>query len=117
MEYYKLDSTTLPLPDDFDIEEYKLTKANRVASGLMVMELIALKSKFSIKYNLLTGEEMQILIDILFTPRIYYEFEYLGNGDVVKTFTVYGGALKRTKAIANTGDWVYTDVTISLIEQ
>lgn len=115
--YYKLDGIAIPIPDDLDIEGYKITKANRVASGLMKMELTALKSKFNLKYEILTGDEMDTIINILFTSQIYYTFEFLGNNDTVKSYTVYGGALKRTKALSEDGDWIWKNVSFSLIEQ
>ncbi|MBC7340946.1 MAG: hypothetical protein H5U02_00570 [Clostridia bacterium] len=111
----KLNGVTIPNPHEFRIERYKLTKAGRVASGKMTMELVAKKRKFIFRYNVLSGSEVNLLLDILDSDAVFFTLEYPDRGGVA-TAIVYAGAINQ-RLFRTDGDWVWTDVQFDLIEQ
>ena len=111
----KINGTTIKTPHSLDIEKYKLTKASRVASGKMHMDLIAKKRKFNFEYEVLKGSELDKIVDILDSSAIFFTLEYQENG-VTKTATVYAGAIHASKFRTNSG-WYWKKVRFSLIEQ
>ena len=46
-----LNGTPIKTPTSFNISRFKLSKAERVASGKMVMDIVARKRKFSLSYT------------------------------------------------------------------
>lgn len=111
----KLNGVRIKDPTDWDVEEYKLTKAGRVASGKMVMDVVAKKRKFVLSYNVLSGTHLKTIRDILYSDASFFTLEYEDNG-VLQTATVYVGAIKR-KRFRTDGVWYWKDVEFALIEQ
>jgi len=112
---YKLNGTVIRNPTSFETELYKLTKAGRLASGKMVMDVIAKKRKFNLTYDVLSGPDLDTITSILFNDSAFYEFEYVENGEV-KTATVYVGAIKYNR-FRSDGKWYWKNVEFALIEQ
>ena len=105
-----------PKPGDFGIERYSLTKAGRVASGLMTMDLIAKKKKFTLKYEILKGADLKTLADIVDGTTMFFDITYLDDNGTAQTKTVYAGALKYTNFRSDEG-WYWVDIQFDLIEQ
>jgi hypothetical protein len=110
-----LNGTRIKEPTDLDVEKYKLTKAGRVASGKMTMDVIAKKRKFNFKYDVLSGTDLQTITDILFSDDSFYTLTYVENG-VEHSAVVYVGAIK-CKKFRTDGKWYWKDVEFALIEQ
>lgn len=114
-DYIKLDGTTIKFPNapsGFTIERYMLTKSGRVATGMMVMDFIAQKRKFLLKYSSISAEDLKVITDITDDPKMFFTFEYV-EGGTVKTCTVYAGHVPAPRY--RTG--YYKDVQIDFIEQ
>jgi hypothetical protein len=111
----KIDGVKIKEPHEFNIERYDITKAERLASGKMVMDLIAKKKKFIFNYNVLSGKALQALLDLIDTDKMFHEFTYEENG-VLKTTTVYSSPIKYQKFRTSMG-WYWKNVSFSLIEQ
>jgi len=105
-----------PKPGGFSIERYKITKAGRLASGMMVMDWIAKKKKFVIQYDVLKGEELQTILDIIDSEDVFFTITYEENG-VVKTKTVYSGPITYDLYRSDDHGWYWKNVTFNLIEQ
>lgn len=112
---YKLDGIVIKSPTSFATELYKLTKAGRLASGKMVMDVIAKKRKFQLEYTVLSGTDLTTITDILFNDSAFYTFEYVEN-NTTKTATVYVGAITYDR-FRSDGRWYWTNVEFDLIEQ
>jgi len=112
----KLNGIQIKSPKDFRISHYKLTKAGRVASGKMVMEVIAKKRKFELDYEVLKGKDLRTILDILNTDQSFFELEYIEN-DEVHTATVYVGEISYRRFRTDSGAWYWKDVAFDLIEQ
>jgi len=102
-------------PTNFQIEKYNITKAGRVATGDMTLEYIAGKRKFIFEYNSIRGDYLDIILDIIYTPTMFFTLTYKEN-DVVKSATVYAGAVK-SEQFRTDGSWVWKNVSFSLIEK
>lgn len=104
-----------PLTGNFTIERYNLTKSGRLASGLMVMDLIAKKRKFLFRYPAITARDMNTILDLIDGTTMFFSLSYWEN-NVIKYATCYVGHIPST--IHRTGEnWVWTDVDFDLIER
>lgn len=112
---FYLDGKKIKTPTDFDFEHYKLSKSGRVASGRMVMDIVAKKRKFLFRYSVLSGPQLQAIMDILDSDKAFYELSYPWNGKR-ETAIVYPGAIKG-KRFRTDGIWYWTNVSFDLIEQ
>lgn len=112
----KLGGKTIKRPSGFDIEKYNLTKSGRVASGKMVMELIAKKRKFLFSYEVISGVSLETLLSVIDTDAMFFKLEYTENSDDVKEAMVYVGSIK-AKNFRTDGIWYWKNVTFDLIEQ
>ena len=114
--YITLNGTQIKTPTEFELSRFKLTEAGRVASGKMVMDVVARKRKFSLKYKIISGNDYNTLMAILDTNSAFYSMVYIEN-DVLKTATVYSGAVTGKKFRTETGAWYWKDLSFDLIEQ
>lgn len=114
---YKLNGVIIKSPHPFKIERYNITKSSRVASGKMMMELIAKKRKFYFTYEAIDATELNKILDIIWeNPSMFFELSYVEN-NTIKTATVYTGAIPTELYRTDIGAWVWTNVTFDLIEQ
>ena len=118
---FKLGETEIKSPSGFNLERYTITKAARVASGDMVMEFVANKRKFVFKYDAITATDLNTIIYALWTSvatskKCFLELTYVENG-ATKTATVYAGGIPAELHSAKTTEWVWKNVTFSLIEK
>ncbi len=104
-----------PMMDNFEIEHYNITKADRNAEGEMIMEFIAKKRKFLITYPIISKQEIEIIMNEIDTNKMFFRFEYPDNGDI-KVATVYAGPIRRTRHRSHMG-WYWKDVSFNLIER
>lgn len=111
----KLGGTTVKTPKDFTIANYNITKAGRVASGKMVMDLIAKKRKFNFIYDILAGDDLDAILAVIDSTVLFFTLEYVDNG-TAGTATVYVGQVTKTQ-FRTDGKWYWKDVKFDLIEQ
>jgi len=105
-----------PKPGDFGIERYTLSTAGRVASGKMMLEIVAKKTKLTFKYPILKGAELKAIADIVDGDTAFFDAVYMDDNGEIKTITVYAGALKYNNFRSNQGIY-WTDVQFDLIQQ
>lgn len=111
----KINGTTIKSPPDWDIERYNITKAERVATGDMSIELIAKKRKFLLGYSSLSGEEFDFIVALVDGEEMLMDLTYEHNGSLLNA-VVYCGPIKARKHRSN-GGWVWKNVTFNLIER
>lgn len=121
MSAFYIDGTPIKNPQGFKIELYTLTNSVRTANGDMVMEFVANKRKFILSYQAIESKELNKIIDILWTSlvttkKVIHELRYLDDG-VWKTAQIYSGSIPKDLHRAGGQDWVWKNVTISLIER
>ena len=110
-----LAGSTIKQPKDFKIDSFNLTKAGRVATGDMTLEYIATKRKFYFEYEVLRGDDLDTIKDIITGSTMFFTLTYKDN-DVAESVTVYSGALERTQ-FRTDGKWVWKDISFDLIQQ
>ena len=111
----KLNGRTIKTPHNWEVERYKISKAERVASGNMVMDTIARKRKFIVGYTELSGRDLDAILDIIDTDDEFIDLEYEENGKM-KSAVVYCGPIRAKKYRTNMG-WYWVDVSFNLIER
>ncbi len=110
-----ISGTTIPTPQEFHIERYNLTKAGRVATGDMKMDLIAKKRKFLLRYRVLSGTQLNNILTLIDGPGIvFFTVGYIENG-VTKTAICYAGHIP-SHLFRTDGKWYWRDVNFDLIE-
>jgi hypothetical protein len=81
----------------------------------MVMDLVAKKRKFVFEYSVISGPDLDIILNLIDTTAMFFTLEYVEN-DVTKTATVYGGEITARRFRTDSG-WFWKDVKFNLIEQ
>ena len=113
----QLGGITVKTPHKLKIERYNVTKAGRVASGLMTMDLLAKKVKLVVTYPAISGIELQEILDIIDTDTMFFQVRYKENA-TIKEITCYTGHIpSEIYRSDNDGYWVWSDVTFGLIQQ
>lgn len=103
------------LPENLAVERYNLTKSGRVASGKMVMDIIAKKRRLELNYPVLSGTEFQQILDLIDGYDPFFTVEWLDHGGW-HSAVCYAGAIPQTFYRGNMG-YYYKDIKFALIEQ
>jgi hypothetical protein len=115
----KINGITIKTPRPVNISRFNLTKANRVASGLMSMRLIAKKVKLFFKYPAITGSDLKTILDLIDTSAMFFNVTYHETDGTETTKIFYVGEisqqLQRRGYISD--DSVWKDVEFNFIEQ
>ena len=112
----RINGTQIKNPTEFKIERFTLTKGGRVASGLMCLDLIAKKRKFLLRYAVISGPELNKILELIDNPGyFFFTVEYVENG-VTKTATCYPGHIPSDR-FRTDGVWYWKDVNFDLIER
>jgi hypothetical protein len=111
----KLGGKSIKQPFPFTIERYNITKAGRVASGLMTLDLVAKKRKFLFRYSSISGSDMNTILSVIDTNDMFFTISYEENG-VAKSATVYAGHIP-SELVRSGSEWYWKDVNFDLIER
>ena len=111
----KLNGRNIKTPHSWEVERYRISKAERVASGDMVMDTIALKRKFLVGYTELSGRDLDAILNIVYTDNEFINLKYEENGKM-KSAVVYCGPIRAKKYRTNMG-WYWVDISFNLIER
>ena len=113
----KIDGTTIKTPTELKVGVFRLSKADRVASGQMVMEAIAIKRRLDLKWAVILDTDLQQIMNIL-DSGVFHSVEYVDpqNGES-GNITAYVGDINQVawQRIGSSRYW--KDVSLSLIEQ
>jgi len=114
----KLGDTVIATPHDFKIIEQEIVREGRLASGKLVKDVVAVKKKFSCKYNVLTGAKLEEIMTE-YDKHEFLPFEYDDRG-TTKTTLVSFSEVPRSLLVKKAGEadkWLYVRVQFELIEQ
>ena len=114
----RINGVAIRNPDLFTIERFNLTKAGRVASGDMKMELIAKKRKFLLRYTTLSGTELQQLLSLIDTTAVFFTFEYRED-NIERRATCYAGMIPSDRfrgGEVSSPEWHWRNINFDLIE-
>lgn len=114
-KYLEINGVLVRTPSKFNISRFNLTKSGRVASGKMKMDLVAKKRKLSVEYEVISGSELQQILDIIDTDRMFFTVRYMDHSGW-HSITCYVGEIPSEYFRIQMG-WYYRGVQFSLIEQ
>lgn len=110
-----LGNATIAWPSSLSIEPMEISRRGQTASGKTTKEVIAVKNKFSLRWNWLTGTDYQAIKAALATGD-FITFVYPDNGSTGSA-TVYTDGGVRAEFVNRVGDWLYRNAELILIEQ
>lgn len=112
---FKVDGVPIKSPYSFRIEKYNITKSGRIASGKMTMDLVAKKRKFILKWDVMADEELQKILAVVDSDKMFFVFEYQ-EGNINKSAICYNGDVGQD--VGRPGDrWFWKDQELHFIEQ
>lgn len=109
-------SQAMPTPTELQIDYMDLSKADRNANGLMIIERVATKRKLEVKYAYLTASDLQKILNAI--APTFYDVTYLdAQTNSFKTGSFYSG--DRSVGWIDYLDGVprYKDLSFDLIER
>lgn len=112
-----LAGTKVARPAEIKVGRFDLTKANRTASGRMVMDVIrAGIRRVDVTWKYLPDPELQTILNILAANKPFFSLSYPDAGGQ-KTMTCYVGDISTTLWHTIKGVRYWEEVTIPFIEQ
>lgn len=104
-------------PTELKVGVFRLTKAERLASGKMAMEIIATKRRLDMRWEIITDADLQQILGIL-DSKVFHTVQYPDpqNGETA-TITAYVGDINQAAWQKITGTRYWKDVSLALIEQ
>ncbi len=113
----QINGTTIKTPTDLKVGVFRITKAERLASGNMAMEIIAVKRRLDLKWAIIADTDLQKIFNIL-ESRVFHSVTYLDpQGGETATITAYVGDISQEAWQRLKGIRYWRDVSIALIEQ
>lgn len=112
----KINGVDIPAPSDYIVDIMDISKAERNAAGVMVIDRIATKRKIQLSWKYLTREKLSQILKLV-SP-VFFNVEYIDPQDNGrKTGMFYCG--DRTAAALDYKNGVirYKDVKFNLIER
>jgi hypothetical protein len=112
----KINGTQIPTPSTYQIGIMDLSIAERVASGLLMIERIATKRKIEMSWFYLTKEQLSSLLTLV-SP-VFFNVEYVDpQTDGVKTGEFYCGDRAVEAIDFRNGRIRYKNIKFNLIER
>jgi len=112
----KIAGTTVAAPSELKVGRFDISKSDRVASGKMVMEIIATKRRVDVVWGMLPDDKLTTIIDTITANKPFFTLEYPDAGGT-KTMTCYSGDIMTGLWYTVGGVRYWQDVSIAFIEQ
>lgn len=112
-----IDGITIATPTELKVGVFRLSKAERTASGKMMMEIIAVKRRLDCKWALIKDTDLKQIMDLL-DAKVFHTVTYPDpqTGETA-TITAYVGDINMNAFRRIGNSRYYADVSLSLIEQ
>ena len=111
---HSIDGTTIPTPQTFNVSSFDIKRESRLASGRLVVDVVATKKSFSLTWVDLTGTEMDSLLNLLYA-NTFLDYTYPDETGS-DTATVTKGDVPRELWVNYDGKR-YRGIQVELIEQ
>lgn len=118
MANFTINGRVIKNPSTFKVERYNVTTMERLANADMVGDLVAKKLKFYFTYEAISGEDLDNILEAIWThDSLFFTLNYTENG-VDKTSEVYVGSIPADLHKAGTTtNWVWKNVNFNLIQR
>lgn len=104
-----------PPPSKFKVGVQDISKAERVASGRMVIDRVATKVKLDMAWNYMTPEDLSRVLNII--DNVTFTVVYLDpRSNSMQTREFYVGDRGVPMYMYRGGNPIYTDITFNFIE-
>lgn len=112
-----IDGIQVKTPTGLKVGTFRITKSERLASGRMAMEIIAVKRRLDLSYAIIEDTDLKQLLDLL-DAKVFHEVVYPDpqNGEQA-TITAYVGDTGQEAGQRIAGTRYWQDVSVALIEQ
>jgi len=112
-----IDEIQIKTPTELKVGIFRLSKAERLASGKMVMDIIATKRRLDLSWEIIEDNELQKILDLL-DSRVFHKVVYPDpqSGEEYP-ITAYVGDINQEIFQERGGIRYWRDVSMALIEQ
>lgn len=112
----KINGVELPTPSDYTVGIQDISKAERNANGLMIIERIATKRKIELSWKYLSKEDLSKVFNLV-SP-VFFTVEYIDpKENAKKAGTFYAGDRTAGALDFIDGNIRYKDVKFNLVER
>ena len=111
----KTNGVDVPTPSEFTVNIYDITEGERDSTGTMHIDLVATKYKVEAKWNVLTQEQMKIILNAISQITFDVTFTDPTTG-ASKSISVYKGDRSVPTMMIKGGNTYYKDFKINFIE-
>lgn len=108
--------TQVASPAELKVGRFDLTKAERTASGKMMMEIIATKRRVDVTWKKLPDDQLKQIIDLITAHKPFFTLQYPDAGGTA-TMTCYCGDINTSLWHTVNGVRYWSEVSIAFIEQ
>lgn len=116
MALIKINGVGIPTPSEYSVGIQDISKAERNASGTMIVERIATKRKIELSWKYLDRTSLSIILSAV--ADVFFAVEYVDPQDnAVKVGTFYCGDRKSGMLDFKNGVPRYKDVSFNLVER
>lgn len=111
----RVNGVDIPAPSDFTFGIQDISKAERVASGKIVIDRITTKVKLNMKWNYLTPNQLSMLLTQI--EQVYFNVTYLDpRSNTKQTRQFYVGDRNMGMYSYRNGNPIYIDIGFNFIE-
>ncbi len=112
----KINSVAIPTPSAFQVGIQDISKAERNANGLMIIERIATKRKLELSWSYLSQSSLASLLQAV--SGVFFTVEYPDPQDgALRTGTFYAGDRNAGAIDYINGVMRYKDIKFNLVER
>lgn len=113
----RIDGTQIKSPSSLKVGVYRLSKSGRVASGDMVMDIIAIKRRIDLTWKVISGKHLNQILDLLETSAFHtVEYPDPQTPGTLTTKIMYPGDSNQD-LFRTDSNYYWRDVTLALIEK
>ena len=112
----KIAGTQVKAPTELKVGRFDISKAERSASGKMMLEIIATKKRVDVTWKILPDSDLKAIINTITANKPFFTLEYPDAGGS-KTMTCYSGDILTGLWHTKNGVRYWEEVTIPFIEQ
>lgn len=112
----KINSVTIPTPSDYTVGIMDISKAERNATGEMIIERIATKRKLDLSWKYISQDDLSDLLNKI--TAVFFTVEYPDpQTGVLKTGTFYVGDRSAAAIDYRSGVMRWKDIKFNFIEK
>jgi hypothetical protein len=113
---FRIATAKVATPSEIKVSRFDITKSQRAASGKMLMQIIATKTRVDARWKILKDGDLKTILDLIAANRPFFPLEYPDAGGA-QTMTCYAGDIVTSLWHTIGGIRYWEEVSIPFIEQ